>query len=89
MTYDPFDSVTDNVISPARNAFPITPADAPDLLHATKALYVGTGGDLKVRLIDADADVSFINVPSGSVIAIRAVAVRATGTTAADLVGLA
>jgi hypothetical protein len=89
MTHDPFDSVTDNLISPARNAFTVLPSDADDLTSATKALYVGSGGNLKVRLIDAEADVTFVNVPSGSVLAIRIAAVRANGTTAADLVGLA
>lgn len=89
MTHDPFDSVTDSLISPARNAFPILPSDTAELADATKALYVGTGGDLKVKLIDAAADVTFVNVPSGSVIAIRVAAVRVNGTTAADIVGLA
>jgi hypothetical protein len=89
MTHDPFDSVTDNLISPARNAFPVSPSDGGNLTSATKAIYVGSGGDLNVRLIDAEADVTFANVSSGTVLAIRVSAVRATGTTAADLVGLA
>jgi hypothetical protein len=89
MTHDPFDSVTDNLISPARNAFVITPNDSTTLPNATKAVFVGSGGSLKVRLIDAAADVVFTNVPNGTVLAVRVVAVRASGTTATDLVGLA
>jgi hypothetical protein len=88
MAHDPFDSVTDSLISPARNAYAIVPSDSLDLAGATKALYVGTGGDIAVRLINAPTDVIFKNVPTGSLLAIRLAAVRAGGTTAADLVGL-
>lgn len=89
MTFDPFDSVTDNLISPARNAFSILPDDTIALPSATKAVYVGTGGDIAVQLIDSEQDVVFSNVPTGSILAIRIVAVRASGTTASNLVGLA
>jgi hypothetical protein len=89
MAFDPFDSVTDNLISPARNAFSILPDDTIDLPSATKAVYVGTGGDIAVQLIDSEQDVVFSNVPTGSILAIRIVAVRANGTTASNLVGLA
>lgn len=88
MAHDPFNSSTDNLISPARNAFAITPHDTDTLPNATKALFVGTGGNLAVRLVDATSDVVFTNLPSGTVLAVRVAAVRISGTTATDLVGL-
>ncbi len=89
MIKDTFESTTDSVISPARSAFAIAPNNSSDLATATKAFYVGTGGDIILRAIGDEADVTLRNVASGSVIAIRVRAVRATGTTASDIVGLA
>lgn len=89
MPQDSFAHATDSLIAPARLAFAITPSDALDLDEVTKAIYVGTGGDIVLRAIDSDSDVILRNVVAGSVLAIRTAAVRATGTTAADLVGLA
>lgn len=89
MPFDPFDSTSDSLISPAKVAFAITPDDAAQLPGATKAIYVGTGGDIAFVLIGSDTPVLFRNVPDGSIMALRLRAVRAAGTTAADLVGLA
>lgn len=89
MNTDPFSSASDSLIAPARIAFVITPEDALDLPSATRAIYVGTGGDLAVQSVGSDAVVILRNVPSGTILPIRAGAVRDTDTTAADLVGLA
>lgn len=86
---DPFASASDSLIAPAREAFPISPDDGADINRATKAVYVGSSGDIVLRAIGSDADVTFRNVVAGSVLAIRLRAVRATGTTASDLIGLA
>lgn len=86
---DPFDTQQPGLSSPASNAFAITPSDSTDLAVAARALYVGTGGTVVVRLrATGTTAVTFKNVPSGSVLPVRAVRVLATGTTAADLVGL-
>lgn len=87
MPQDPFSS-TDSVTSPSRNWFDIVPDDNTDLSFVPKAIFVGTGGDLVVASTSTDSEVIFRNVPSGSVLDIRPAAVRQTGTTAADLVGL-
>lgn len=89
MSNDSFNLATDSLIAPARMAFAITPNDATDLPSAAKALYVGSGGDITIRTVAAAEDVTLRNVLSGSVLAIRIRAVRQTGTTATDLVGLA
>lgn len=89
MILDPFGSVSDSLIAPAREAFALTPNDTADFARATKAFYVGSGGDIVLRAVGSDTDVVLRNVASGSVLAIRLRAIRASGTTAQNLVGLA
>lgn len=89
MPSNAFEYSSDSVSSPARNCIAIVPSDASDLAVVTKAIYVGTGGNLVVRTLDGQADVTFANVPTGAVLPIRARAIRATGTTAGQIVGLA
>lgn len=88
-TADRFDTMQDSLSSPSRAPFAVTPSDTVDLLPVPKALYIGTGGTVVVRGIGAAADVTFKNVASGQVIDVRARLVKATGTTAADIVALA
>lgn len=89
MPSDKFDAAVDSVIAPARNCFSITPGDGTMLPVLPKAIYVGNGGDIVMRAIDSGSDVKFANVPAGTILDIRATAIRATGTTASDLIGLA
>lgn len=86
---DMFQGTTDSLDAPARTAFAIVPSDTVALAVLPKALYVGTGGVVVLRSVDATGDVTLKNVASGQILDIRASHVRATGTTAADLVGLA
>jgi hypothetical protein len=86
---DHFDTRADSVFAPSRKPFAITPHDETEVSPLPKALYVGTGGDLTLRGVDAAEDVIFRNVSSGDRIEVRAAYVRATGTTALDIVGLA
>ncbi|KUO54151.1 MAG: hypothetical protein APF82_00450 [Sphingomonadales bacterium BRH_c42] len=89
MPRDPFQNSTDSLISPAQYCFAITPSDSGDLDRVTKALYIGLGGDVTLRALDNDVDVTFRNVASGAILDVRVSAVRAAGTTAANIVGLA
>ncbi len=89
MPTDSFSTTSDSPIAPAQDCFNIIPDDNGELAKVTKALYIGTGGDVVVRASRADTDVVFRNVPSGYILDIRASAVRANGTTATDLIGLA
>lgn len=88
MTFDPFSGTADSLTAPARNPFAIVPHATDDLPVCPKAIYVGTGGTVVLRAVDGETDVTFVNVPSGSIVPVRARAVRNTGT-ASDLVGLA
>jgi len=85
---DEFSLNADSPIAPARNASAVTPHATNPLANVAKALYVGGAGDIACRLVDDTADVTFVGVPAGAVLPIRASHVRATGTTATNIVAL-
>ncbi|HEY0086425.1 MAG TPA: hypothetical protein VGB65_11000 [Allosphingosinicella sp.] len=85
---DAFLGAVDAVGSPATRAVAVVAHDANALADIPKALFVGAGGHLVLRGVGGGADVTFKNVPDGSVLPVRAQFVRATGTTAADIVAL-
>ncbi len=85
---DRFNRWADAAGSPARDAFAITPHDSNALTAVPKALLIGAGGALRFRAIDAIADVS-VTVVTGQLLPVRVAYVRATGTTAGQIVGLA
>ena len=89
MAIDPFQATFDSVTTSARAPFPIVPHDTNELTVVPKALYVGTGGDLTLRGVSGTTDVTFKNVASGQVLDVRAQYVRATGTSATDILALA
>lgn len=84
---DEFESYTTSLTSPARDADVIVPNDAADLNAVTRAIYVGSAGDLQVQMASGQT-VTFENVLAGVVYPIRAARVLATGTTAAGLIAL-
>jgi hypothetical protein len=86
---DEFAAHSDSIASPSRNCFAIVPHDTAVLTLFPKAVYVGGTGDIVVRTIAGAADVTFRAVPAGTILPIRVGFVRATGTTATGIVGLA
>jgi hypothetical protein len=82
---DTFRKHTRSLTSPPEHGAVVVP-DA-DLCHVTRALYVGGGGNLRVRLQDG-SELTLANVPAGTLIPIRVVRVLATGTSATQIVGL-
>lgn len=88
MSTDTFSKYANGLSSPAREAFAITPDDAAELARLPKALMVGGAGALRLRAVDSAADVT-VTVVAGQIVPIRARYVRATGTTATGLIGLA
>lgn len=89
MQTDAFKGITDSPIAPAEYCFAISPSDTAELERATKALYVGTAGDVTLTSVRGNGPVTFANVPSGAILDVRTKAVLTTGTTASDIVGLA
>lgn len=84
---DMFESHADAAFAPSRAPFTITPSDTTALTLVPKGIYVGTGGNVVLRGVDGSADVTYRNLPDASYVAVRALYVRATGTTAGDLIG--
>jgi hypothetical protein len=76
--------------SPAREAVAVTPSDAT-VLPVTRGLYVGTGGNLAVRMAGrAGQDgptITFTNVVAGF-IPLQVDMVLSTGTVASGIIAL-
>ena len=89
MLADPFRQSTDSPISPSEDCFAILPSDSADLPRATKAIFIGQAGDVTLLPVRGTSEVTFRNLAAGSILDVRVRAVRVTGTTAADLIGLA
>ena len=70
----------------ATDAFSIAPNDGADLTDIPRAIWIGTGGN--VALAMASGNVTLMNVADGTLLPVRPSRVRATGTTASNIVGL-
>lgn len=77
----------DAIGAPVRAGFAITTSDSTDLVAETRAIYVGSAGDLVAVLASGD-ELTFVGLAGGTVLPIRARRVKATGTSASHLVGL-
>lgn len=84
---DAFAGNSEGLTSPLNNAEAITPHATNELTTVTRALYVGVAGDVAVVMADGTA-VTFVGMLAGVVYPLRVKAVRVTGTTATDLIGL-
>ena len=84
---DRFQTGGDSVTAPARRAFAIVPHDDEPLPFVTKGICIGSAGDIVLRAIDSQSDVT-VSAVAGQLVPIRITHIRATGTTAARLVGL-
>jgi len=84
---DNFASRASGLGAPARGGFAVTASDSVDLPRETRAVYVGSSGDLSVVLVDGST-VILAGLLAGSLVPVRATRVKATGTTATLLVGL-
>jgi hypothetical protein len=70
----------------ARDATAISVGGGDQTLSvAARGVYIGTAGNLVVRLVDATADTTFSNLSAGSYYPFAIAIVRQTGTTAAGV----
>ncbi len=86
---DTFASFAPSPSTPARRIQTLTPNDASDLTVVAKALYLGLSGDLTIvpaGSVDG-TPVTLKNHPAGYV-PVQVRRLHATGTTAAQIVGL-
>jgi hypothetical protein len=84
---DQFKDFPTTLTSPATNALAVTPHDVNPLSDVSRALYVGQSGDISVEMQSGQI-VTFQNVQGGSILALRALKVRLTGTSAIGIVAL-
>jgi hypothetical protein len=83
---DKFSNQSDSANDPARDTFALVPSDTIAISPIPKGIYVGSGGNVTLRAVDSQADVTYCNLGDGSYIAVRAAYVRATGTTASNMI---
>ena len=72
---------------PATNAVLITPNDSTDLVAVTRAVYIGTTGNMKVTMQDSGT-VLFTGIPAGTTLPIRVSRIWSTTTTASTIIAL-
>lgn len=72
-------------VAPASNAVAITKSDETTF-NATRAIYVGGAGDIKVDMAGTGTAVVFVGVPAGTLLPIRVTRVYSTGTDASSMV---
>lgn len=84
-TQDSFKSFTPAMGDPIHQAAAIVPNDTADLPWLTRALYVGTPGDIRVGLSNGTT-VTFAGMAAGWH-PLRAARVYATGTSADNIIG--
>jgi hypothetical protein len=84
---NPFLNTGMSPVFPAVSLVAITPSDSSDLTTMVRQIYAGVAGDVCV-IDSAGNTVTFVGVQAGSTIGPFAVSrVKATGTTATNLVG--
>jgi hypothetical protein len=84
---DIYAHTTPGLTSPAIDGTMVVPDDTGDLAHVTRAIYVGTGGQIAAQLASGTT-VTLSSVQGGTLLPLRVRRVLATGTSAGDLVAL-
>lgn len=84
---DDFSFLGKTVDGPASHAAIITPDDSNDLVHATRAIYIGAAGAVKLTTVGGETVVLASGVLAAGVPhPIRATRIFSTGTTATPVV---
>lgn len=84
---DKFSTYSGGLNAPASEAEAVMPNDQTDLPWVTRALYVGTAGNVRATMLSGET-VDFIQLQGGIMYPLRIRRVHAAGTDAADLVAL-
>jgi hypothetical protein len=81
---DTFERFGPGLESPATRVLEVTPNDAEDISHASRAVNVGTSGTLRVTTLGGD--IATVHVAAGLAFPLRVSRIWATGTTATGIV---
>lgn len=72
---------------PASGVEAVTPHDTNELTVVSRALWVGSAGDLAVLMVDGTT-ATFVGIPAGTLMPLRVRRVNSTDTTASSIVSL-
>lgn len=86
--HNPPDPLT--AANPASKAYAVTPNDGADISFVSRAIWVGSAGNLRVMMADQypSEPVTFVAVAAGTLLPIRVRRVYSTGTTAGNILCL-
>lgn len=85
MTIDQYAGSGKDLLSSASGAEAVTKSDSVGFSYASKRLWVGTGGNVAVVMLNGTV-VNYLNVPNGDYLYVRAQRVNSTNTTASDII---
>ncbi|WP_282170302.1 spike base protein, RCAP_Rcc01079 family [Ruegeria atlantica] len=84
---DDFADLRAGLDSPQEHHAAVFPSDTVDLPNATRALWVGNGGNITATTIFGETEV-YENVPSGTLLPGRFTRIHATGNSASSILAL-
>lgn len=76
-----------SLTAPGVGGAAITPSDTADLGLPARAIYIGGGGNIKLKTVDGSI-LTFAGLVAGTILPVRALKVYSTDTTATSLVAL-
>jgi hypothetical protein len=85
MALNPFAGMGGDMASPSADGIAITPSDTVDLAVAPRRIWSGSGGNITIITL-AGTTLTYTNVPVGTYLQIRPSRIKATGTTATNMV---
>lgn len=80
---NPFANRIGSLSGPATDALPVTPSDTTDLPHVAMALYVETGGTIRIDTVRGEN--RSLVIADFAILPVGVRRVRATGTTAGGI----
>ena len=74
---------------PARSSYPVTPNDSAEIgAIEPKGIWVGGAGTIVGQLVGDEADRTFVGIGAGSMLPLRFRLIKATGTTATNIIAV-
>ncbi len=72
----------------AHRASAVTTSDSVIYAQPTRAIYIGTSGNITVDMADGGTSVLFVGVQGGTILPIQVTRIYAAGTSATNMVAL-
>ncbi len=82
---DLYEGADGGLLGPAADGAAVTPSDTENLPVASKRLWIGGAGNVALVTVNGTA-LFYTTVPAGTYLQVRAQQVKATGTTATDII---